>query len=482
MNIEKLKNINNINVLVFGDYMVDKYIDGSVSRISPEAPVPVIEVKNNTLKLGGAGNVINNIISLGGKVRVIGCVGKDKAGNFLVDSFNSMSVDTKYFTQYKDYSTIIKTRVVSKNQQFLRIDEEKKEPLPTEYFEFLKKNIDKILTDINVIIISDYAKGLVSFEATQLIINVAKDKDIPVIIDPKGKEYAKYKGATIITPNLKELCDVTGQTITSEEKIKSSCTSLIKKLDLKYILLTRSENGISKIDKKGNKCDFPAVKKEVIDVSGAGDTVVSTISLLLGLDYDIDNICKIANLAAGVVVSKFGTSTVSLNELICVITSVGDFKLQTMESLKYIVKDLKEKGKKIVFTNGCFDLLHIGHITSFKEAKKYGDILIVAVNSDRSVKRNKGDLRPIISEKDRIAMICEVECVDYVILMDDKTPENLIKFLKPNISVKGEDWKDKIVPEKKTLESYGGELKFIKAVSNVSTTKIIEKILKAYEK
>lgn len=479
MDIEKLKKINDINVLVFGDFMVDKYIDGSVNRISPEAPVPVIEVKKSNLKLGGAGNVINNIISLGSKVKVIGCVGKDEAGNFIINSFNNIGVNTDYFSQHKDYRTIIKTRVVSKNQQFLRIDEEKKDVLPNECFEFLQKNIDRILSNINVIIISDYAKGSVSYDSAQLIIKNARNKNIPVIIDPKGKDYAKYQGATIITPNLKELCDVTGKIIKTEEEIKFSCDKLIKELDLKYIMLTRSEKGITLINEE-KKSDFPTVAKDVIDVSGAGDTVVATIATLISTGYTMEEICELANIAASVVVSKFGTSTVSLNELICQIQKTGKFKLIDLETAKYIVNDLKEKNKKVVFTNGCFDLLHVGHLSSFRKAKSLGDILIVAVNSDKSVKENKGDLRPIINENDRIEMISELECVDYVILMDDKNPSNLIKELKPNISVKGEDWKNKNVPEKEIIESYGGKIEFIKLEKDKSTTNIINIILKVY--
>ena len=482
MNIEKLHNIKNVRILVFGDYMVDKYINGIVKRISPEAPVPVIEVKEESLKLGGAGNVINNIISLGGKVRVIGCVGKDLAGNFIKKSFNNDNIDIKYFKQYSEIETIIKTRVISKNQQFLRIDEESKKDILDKYKKYIKNNIDDIFKEINVLIISDYAKGAVTKDISQLLIKHAVKNKIKVIVDPKGYDYTKYKGATLITPNTKEINDIYNGNVNSENDIQKYGYDLIKNINIEYLILTRSEKGITIIDNKGNKTDLPAVAKEVIDVSGAGDTVVSTIALLITLDYKIEDVCKIANMAASVVVSKFGTATVSLNELMKSIYSSGDFKYQNVDSLKYIVQDLKDKGKKIVFTNGCFDLLHVGHLSSFKQAKELGDILIVAVNSDKSVKENKGDLRPIIPEEDRIKMICELECVDYVVLMNDKTPVNIIKELKPNYSVKGEDWKDKIVPEEEIIKSYGGTLKYITLNPNHSTTKIIEKVIKAYGK
>ena len=480
MNIEILHKINDIKVLVFGDFMVDKYISGNVSRISPEAPVPIVEVTNENEKLGGAGNVINNIMSLGGKVKVLGCIGDDKAGDFIKDYFKNIGTDTSYLKQYRDVNTIIKTRIVSKNQQFLRIDEEKKEPLISKYYKYIEDNLNEIFSDINVIVISDYGKGSVTYDVAQLLIGRALHDNIPVIVDPKGNDYRKYTGATICTPNVKELSDVSHSKIITEDDIKINGQKLCNEIKLQNLILTRSEKGISSIDKDGNKSDFPALAKEVIDVSGAGDTVVATIALLEGLKMPISEICKLANFAASVVVSKFGTATVSLNELICSITNSGEFKYQSIDTLKYIIEDYKDKGKKVVFTNGCFDMLHVGHITSFKEAREFGDVLVVAVNSDQSVKSNKGDKRPIIPENDRIEMICELECVDYVVKMDDKTPEKIIKYLEPDICVKGKDWENKDVPERKIIENYGGQIKFIELNKGHSTTEIINKILDVY--
>ena len=480
MNIEKLAQLKDKNVLVFGDFMVDKYIVGEVSRISPEAPVPVVEAVRESRKLGGAGNVINNIVSLSGKVRVIGCVGKEKEGDFIMKHFSEMGVDTRYFGQLESFVTIIKTRVVSKNQQFLRIDEEKKEPLVQGYYNYLKQNIEEILEDIDVVVISDYAKGAVTYEASQLLIKNARRKGIPVVVDPKGVDYSKYVGATVCTPNMKELASVCNVKLENEEEIASRGGELCKEIELDYLALTRSEKGISLINQDGEKKDFPALAKEVIDVSGAGDTVVAVMALLLALHYEMDEICKIANIAASIVVSKFGTATVTINELICGVSKSGEFKYQDLNTMKYVVNDLKEKGNKVVFTNGCFDMLHIGHLQSFKEAREYGDVLIVAVNSDRSVKENKGDLRPIINEAARIEMVCALECVDYVVLLDEKTPEHIIKELEPDVCVKGEDWKNKKVPERDVIEGYGGKIEFVKLYEGYSTTKIIEKIMKAY--
>lgn len=479
MDIEKLKQITNKKVLVFGDFMVDKYIIGNVNRISPEAPVPVINVSEEQVKLGGAGNVVNNLISLGATVRVIGCCGDDYDGRFIRNYFLNQQVDINYFKLYSELKTITKTRVVSKKHQFARIDEESKRSLPKEYHEYIKKNISGILENIDIIILSDYAKGAVNEDFAQLLISQAKKRNIPVIVDPKESDYSKYKGATLCTPNMKELSDVVGKKIETEEEILKYGNNLIKNLNLEYLIVTRSENGISLI-KNSKKYDFPAKAKDVIDVSGAGDTVVAAMALLIAVGFSIDEVCKLANVAASVVVSKFGTATLSLDEMISNIASNTDFKLLKPITAKYIINELRNKGKKIVFTNGCFDLLHAGHLSSFKQAKKYGDILIVAVNSDSSVKQNKGDLRPIINENDRIDMISALEVVDYVILMEDKTPENLISIIQPDVCVKGEDWKNKEIPEVKIINSYGGKLEFIKLEKDRSTTKIIEKVLKVY--
>lgn len=482
MNIESLENIKNVNSLVFGDFMVDKYIIGDVSRISPEAPIPVINITKTSYKLGGAGNVVNNLISLGGKVRILGTIGKDSNGEILTKAFNELNVDTSFFKEYKELVTIVKTRVVSRNQQFIRIDDEKKEPLLDEYKNFVKKNIDKVFKDIDVLIISDYNKGAVNKEFSNYLISEAKKHNIPVIVDPKGTDYSKYSGADICTPNVKELKDVTNSEINTEDDIKNNALEIIKKYNINNIMITRSEKGISLVCKDETKQDFPALAKEVSDVSGAGDTVVAMSALLLALNYDYSDICKIANVAASIVVSKFGTATVSINELMSSIVSNGEYKLQNINSLKYIINEQREKGKKIVFTNGCFDLLHVGHLYSLKEAKKYGDILVVAVNSDKSVKRYKGESRPIIDENDRIALLCALEIVDYVMLMDDDNPVNIIKTIKPDVCIKGEDWKNKKVPEEEIINSYGGRMEYIKLYPEYSTTKVIDKIVKTYEK
>lgn len=476
MKVDRLHDISKCKVLIYGDFMVDKYIMGNVKRISPEAPVPILEVTKKNSKLGGAGNVVNNIIALGASTRVLGCVGDDADGMWIIERLNKRSADTAFMQMDSDVMTIVKTRVVSKKQQYIRLDEERIQDIPDTYEAYVRENIEEILKDISVIIISDYGKGAVTKQIAGFLIDKANERNIPVVVDPKGSDYSKYRGATVCTPNTNELRVVTGITSEEETAITEAGFALRDEVSLKYLMLTRSEKGISVFEDE-KKTDYPAVEKDVVDVTGAGDTVVSVVALGLAVGYDIGECSKLANLAASVVCSKFGAATLSMNELLECILYTGEFKNIDAEVAVFIAENLREKGKKVVFTNGCFDLVHAGHVSSFNQAKNMGDVLIVAVNSDASVKRLKGDKRPIVTEDNRIAMLCALECIDYVILMEDDNPIRLIEAIKPDITVKGKDWEDKYLPEREVVEDYGGEVRFIELEKGLSTTNIINKIV-----
>lgn len=478
----KLEDIKTKKVLVFGDYMVDKYIVGKVKRISPEAPVPIIEVTKTQTKLGGAGNVINNILAFGASVKAIGCIGLDKDGDWLLSELKNKNADISFMIQSKELETITKTRVVSDNHQFLRYDVEEIKPLPEMFFNTIAENINKILENVDSIVISDYNKGAVNEEIAQLLVQSANKLNIPIIVDPKGKNYNKYNGATICTPNTNELSIISDENLNSEESIKKAGVELCENCGFNHLLLTRSEKGISLFNKDENfKTDFPAVPKEVIDVTGAGDTVVSIVALLYASGFSIEECCRMANVAASVSISKFGASVVTFNELLSALYTRKN-KIIDTDFLEFIINIEKQNNKKIIFTNGCFDLFHYGHLQSLLKAKSLGDILIVAVNSDNSVRINKGDLRPIVSEDNRMEILSALECVDYVIKMNDTTPVNLINLIKPDISVKGSNWKDKYIPEKEVIESYGGRIEFIDLQPGFSTTDEIKKILTLYGK
>ena len=480
MNVELLNRVKQLNILVVGDYMIDKYIEGNVTRISPEAPVPVLRVTSKKSKLGGAGNVVNNLAMLGAKIRVVGCVGADADGDQLKEKLRELGADIRYFEQNKDVQTITKTRLVSKKQQFLRYDEEVVKDVPNSFCDWIRNNLEEMFRGIQILIISDYGKGTVRKELSQMLISYAAQNGISSLVDPKGKNYEKYVGATVCTPNMNELCTVFGRKIYTEEDLKLCGEKLRKELKISNLMITRSEKGISLINSAGVKKDFPAVEKEVIDVTGAGDTVISSVAVCLGVGYSVEDSCIIANIAASNVCSKFGAATLTLNELIGDIINSGEFKEVELSVARYIVKGLKEKGKKVVFTNGCFDLLHAGHVASFLQAKTFGDVLIVAVNSDSSVKKIKGDKRPIISEKNRVKMLCSLECIDYVIVMEETTPEKILSVLQPDVVIKGRDWEGKEMPEKKVIDSYGGIMKFIDLEEGLSTTNIIYKISEVY--
>lgn len=469
-----------VSVLVVGDFMLDEYILGSVNRISPEAPVPVLEVKERQIKLGGAGNVINNITSFGAKATVLTRIGNDGNGSYLKQELEKMGVETKHIFVDEGLSTITKTRVVAKNQQFLRYDEETVRDISEVYIDYIKNHMEEIFQNINVVLISDYGKGVVTKPLAQMLIGYAREHQIPIVVDPKGRDYSKYSGATICTPNMNELEQVSGYKIDTEEKVLEAGLKLCEDIQLDVLLVTRSEKGISSIFRgSGFKNDYPAVAKEVVDVTGAGDTVISVVSLAIASGYSIEEACRLANKAASIVISKFGCATTTVKEL----RKLSDYdnkKIVDNETLAEITEHLRSEGKKIVFTNGCFDILHAGHISSFEQAKAYGDVLVVGLNSDASIKRIKGDKRPIVEEKYRAKLLASLNIVDYVTVFEEDTPEHLIQKILPNVLVKGKDWMGKAVAGQDFLEETGGEVQFIDLEQGLSTTNIIKKIQKTY--
>ena len=472
-----LEQIKNQTVLVVGDMMVDKYILGTVSRISPEAPVPVLHQQEVQRKLGGAGNVVVNLVSLGAKVRVIGRVGDDAEGMFFRQNLSDLNVDNRYI--FIEGSTITKTRVSASNQQFIRIDEETVTMPSKDVMERITSEMNTILSGITVVILSDYAKGFLTEDLTQRIITAAKKRGIIVLVDPKGTHVDKYRGATAVTPNNKEFMDMTGLAeLPGEAEIETAGLRLCTQADLDYVIFTRSEKGISVIDKeRKKKTDYPALKKEVIDVTGAGDTVVSIIALTLGAGFSMNDCITIANHAASIVISRFGASQVTVEELK---TALG-IPLQTgydRQAVLSHIADQKRQGKKIVFTNGCFDLVHAGHISSFRQARSFGDILVVGVNSDESVRRMKGKTRPIVALNHRVALLMALECVDYVIPFEEDTPQNLIEQIRPDVLVKGKDWEGKKIAGDEFVRSYGGSVRFVALEQGLSTTALIERIKK----
>jgi D-beta-D-heptose 7-phosphate kinase/D-beta-D-heptose 1-phosphate adenosyltransferase len=470
-------NLQGKQILVIGDLMLDSFYHGKANRISPEAPVPVVNVDRVEELPGGAANVAMNIASLGASCKISGITGQDPAADVLQQRLNSVGVDCVFHRSTTN--TIIKRRVISNHQQLLRMDFET--PFQANEWQALKPIVADVIADTAVMVLSDYNKGTLT--DPQYWIQLAKQHAIPVLVDPKGDDFAKYQGADLITPNMTEFEAVVGK-VTSEADLIEKAQQLIAKLNIGALLITRSEHGMSLI--RANKPEFhlPAIAKEVSDVTGAGDTVISTLATVLAAGEDIETAVTLANVAASIVVSKLGTATVSEPELKAEYqrhqgdnnTDHSIAGVVTVEQLKLAVQQAKNRGEKVVFTNGCFDILHAGHVSYLEQARAQGDRLILAINSDVSVTKLKGQGRPINSVDRRLAVLAGLSSVDWVTSFEGDTPEALLQQVQPDILVKGGDYDKKGVVGWEIVEGYGGEVRVMGLVENCSTTAIVEKI------
>lgn len=462
------------HIAIIGDLMIDHYIWGSCERISPEAPVPVVNISKENYLLGGAGNVLNNLISLGSDVSIYSVIGYDNSAKEMSRLLKKTS-SKKVTIIHEDYrKTTKKSRIIASNQQVIRYDDESRKDITC----FSEKAILEIfkseISSYDSIILSDYGKGVLTFNLTREIIALAKENNIPLLVDPKGQDYSKYRGATILTPNKKEAILATGISIDSKESLNVAISTLKKDLNLKYSIITLSEEGIALLDKKLKI--IPTVAREVFDVTGAGDTVIASLAIALASGFKIKEACEFANKSAAIVVAKVGSATVSLNEIEeyedLLNKGKSESKIKNFNQIERISSRLKDSGRKIIFTNGCFDILHRGHATYLQRAKELGDILILGINSDESIRRLKGESRPINSLEDRAFLIGALESIDFVVPFTEDTPYELIKLIKPNILVKGADYRVKEVVGSDIAE----EVVLIDFVKGKSTTNIIEKI------
>ena len=467
MNLYQLKKAK---ILIVGDIILDEYLKGSVTRVSPEAPVPVLKPEQRDLRLGGASNVAVNAKALGSKVELIGVTGKDTASRELKGLLKNKSIKSSLVSSNK--ITVIKTRLLAGQQQLLRLDQE--ESFTKEEWLATRKLFSNRLKNFNAVILSDYGKG--TLLDIPFLIKESKKRKIPVFIDPKGNNFNKYKGAYIITPNLQEFSTEVGG-ISSEQDLNNKAKRLMSRLSLEALLITRGQEGMTLFQKtkgKVNRSDFPTEARDVFDVSGAGDTVIASLAAAKASGMTLEDSVKLSNIAAGIVVGKSGTASPSLAELSLFLNQEGS--IIPNKELKELVKEAKNDSKKIVFTNGCFDLLHPGHITYLKEAKKLGDRLIVALNTDNSVRRLKGSKRPINNLRQRAVQISALGCVDWVTSFSEDTPLKLIQQLEPDVLVKGQDYKVKDIVGSKEVLSKGGQVKTIKLVKGFSTSNLIKKI------
>ena len=461
-------------VLVVGDLMLDRYWHGATSRISPEAPVPIVKVGQREDRIGGAGNVALNIASLGAGASLVAVVGQDEAADALRARLESAGIHAD-FQVSEDKPTITKLRVISRHQQLLRLDFE--ECFDSQDCDQLPEKVEQLLANVGFLVISDYAKG--ALQNPQPFICSARAAGVPVLVDPKGSDFERYRGATLLTPNLVEFEAVVGS-CSNEQALVEKGLDLLDRLDIDALLITRSEHGMTLLRRGMRELHLPARAREVFDVTGAGDTVISVLAAALGAGEDLPAAVAMANIAAGIVVGKLGTATVSMPELRRAIQQEqgSERGVVNEEQLQVDVADARAHGERIVFTNGCFDILHAGHVGYLEQARKLGDRLIVAINSDASVTRLKGEGRPINPADRRMAVLAGLEAVDWVVSFEDDTPERLLALLRPDILVKGGDYSREQVVGWEIVESYGGEIAALDFLDDCSTTAIVNKIQK----
>ncbi|MCR5050873.1 MAG: bifunctional D-glycero-beta-D-manno-heptose-7-phosphate kinase/D-glycero-beta-D-manno-heptose 1-phosphate adenylyltransferase HldE [Paludibacteraceae bacterium] len=461
----------NKRILLVGDIMLDVYTIGSIERISPEAPIPIVRVTKTYDSLGGCANVANNIASLGAVPYIIGMIGNDASGERVKVLLEEKGIPNTLFVS--DNPTVTKNRIVGNNQQVVRVDYESAVmSIEDETTEEIKKCVAEILLQTDVVVLSDYAKGFCTKEICQYIIQQARRKGVPVVVDPKGADWKKYHGATTITPNLKELSEKAHCSLpNSEPEISNVARTIVKECGLDFILVTRSDKGMSYVDTT-SYCEFQTEAREVADVSGAGDTVVAVLATCLAAQYEVKDAIRIANSAAGIVVGKMGTKPIFSSELESYYNSNTESKIISKNALSQVMQLLREKQKRIVFTNGCFDILHCGHVTYLQQAKQLGDILIVGVNSDASVKRLKGDARPINNIEARTTVLQGLSSVDYIVVFDEDTPYEILSVIRPDVLVKGGDYKVEDIVGRE----FAGVVKVLPFVDGYSTTGIVESI------
>lgn len=469
---------NNQQVLVIGDVMLDRYLIGEVNRISPEAPVPVLLIKSEQHCAGGAANVAANLALLGIHTRMIGLIGEDNEASLLVNAMQSHGIDTQAMIKTAARPTIAKTRIMGGHQQMMRLDQEITDELSASEVSHVTKAIQAALEQQPaLVILSDYAKGLLTEDICQHVIHYCRAHRIPVLVDPKGRNYHKYRGATALTPNKKETAEACDTQVNDSALIEKAST-LKAGLSLDFLAVTRGEEGISLITERIEH--LSATAKQVFDVSGAGDTVIATLAA--GLIHGLSALesLSLANIAAGVVVGQVGTVPITKADLVYAIASAQGsaqaHKVSELPELLQKVSAWKQQGQKIVFTNGCFDLLHAGHVTYLEGAKKRGDKLVLGLNTDRSVSALKGPTRPVVNENDRARVLAALESVDAVILFDEDTPLNLINAIRPDVIAKGSDYTaDQVVGGQEVL-SWGGEIALIDLVEGRSTSNLIKKM------
>jgi len=470
--VRELPGFSVARVLVAGDLMLDRYWHGATERISPEAPVPVVHVRDEEGRAGGCGNVATNIAALGGQVALLGLVGNDAAADSLQHNLQQAGVQTHLFRE-PAYPTITKLRVISRHQQLIRLDFE--DGFPDYDPADMLEQFESMLADYDVVVLSDYGKGTLA--QPRAWIERARAAGVPVLIDPKGRDFRRYRGASLITPNWAEFEAVAGA-CGDQARLEAAAGKLMADCELAHLLITRGEQGMSLFSRNGEAHHLPTRAREVFDVTGAGDTVIATLAVALAAGQSVEAATALSNLAAGVVVGKLGTASVSARELEQCLQEqrLAEHGVVTEDTLMDLVAAARDRGERIVFTNGCFDLLHAGHVTYLEQASRLGDRLVVAVNVDETVRQLKGPERPVNPLANRMHVLAALGFVDWVVPFAEETPERLICRLKPDLLVKGGDNDPDAIPGASCVRQAGGEVRVLSYIDGVSTTSIVDSI------
>jgi D-beta-D-heptose 7-phosphate kinase / D-beta-D-heptose 1-phosphate adenosyltransferase len=470
-------------ILVVGDIMCDTYLWGKVSRISTEAPVPIFESTERRHVLGGAANVAANLRALGCNVRLLGVIGADATGRCVREQLHEQGIADTWLVQDETRPTTEKTRLIASQQQLLRLDYENQNSLSPFLVSQALQSVAPLMRDIDGVVCSDYRKGVCTPALLEPLFAMARTADRPIFVDPKAQDFSHYRGATAIKPNLEEVKRASGIMVNDEVALAAAADRLLQQSQAQALLVTRGKDGMTLFQPPQAPVHIPTRAREVFDVTGAGDTVIATFSMAVLCGLPLVDAARLANVAAGIVVGKLGTATVLPEELRAALRvgdPFGERKVLQRGELAVALQYRRQRGERIVFTNGCFDLLHVGHIQYLQQARAMGDCLVIALNDDASVRLLKGDKRPLLPQDERARLLAALACVDYVTIFNEATPLALIEFLRPNILVKGGDYTLDTVVGRKEVEAYGGEVRLVPYIPGVSTTGIIDSVIARY--
>jgi D-beta-D-heptose 7-phosphate kinase/D-beta-D-heptose 1-phosphate adenosyltransferase len=482
--VRTFRSMGTPTVVVVGDAMLDRYLFGETSRISPEAPIPVVRVVRDEERAGGAASAAMNVRALGANVRIVGFQGTDEAGTALRRLLESAGIDTTALVAVAGRPTTQKTRVVAEGrshrnrQQVVRVDREDSTTYPPEAEARLLAAFEKVLVGASSVVVSDYAKGVVTSRVIRYVIDRARDAGVPVLVDPKGSDYSRYRGATVVTPNRSEAAQATGIEPRDRDSMLAAGRRVLEIAGVEAAVVTLDKDGMAIVTRSGHEEIVPTTPREVYDVTGAGDVVIATLGVALGDGLPLATAVHLANVAAGVEVGKVGAVPVTREE---VLVALGEsrppsHRVLPLPALLEELADVRKSGRTVVFTNGCFDVLHAGHVRYLAAARREGDVLVVGLNSDTSVRRIKGEGRPVNPQDDRAEVLASLAAVDYVVVFDEDTPFETIRAVQPDVLVKGEDWRDKGVVGREIVEARGGRVVLAPLVPGRSTSAVIEKI------